>query len=106
MTGAAADGTSLTLTFSENLDTGSKPANSAFSVTVDAGTAQTPTGVAISGKTVTLTLGTAVTSGQTVTVTYTVPTSNPLQGGGKPAAGFSNQAVPNNAPVTLVGMRS
>ncbi len=89
------DGTSLTLTFSETLDPGSEPAPGAFSVTVD-GTGQTPTGVAISGKTVTLTLGTAVTSGQTVTVSYTVPTSNPLQGGGKPAVGFSNHAVPTN----------
>ena len=37
------------------------------------------TSVSVSGNTVTLTLGTAVTNGQTVTVTYTVPSSNPIQ---------------------------
>ena len=75
---AAVDGTSLVLTYAEDLNTTSRPAASAYTVTVD-GTGQTPTGVAVSGQEVTLTLGTAVTSGQTVTVSYAVPSSNPLR---------------------------
>ena len=45
---------------------------------------------------VTLTLAAAVTDAQTVTVSYAVPTSNPLQdAGGTDAAAFSDQAVTN-----------
>ena len=47
--------------------------------------------------TVTLTLGTAVTAGQTVTVTYTVPTSNPVQdAAGNDAVALTNRSVTNN----------
>ena len=92
---AAVNGTALTLTFTQNLDTDSEPAADAFTVNV-AGTDQTPTDVAISGKTVTLTLGTAVTSGQTVTVSYTRPDSNPLQHNDAQAPGFSGEMVTNN----------
>ena len=90
------DGTALTLTFSHDLDTGSKPANGAFTVTV-AGSTRTLTsgGVAISGSTVTLTLSSAVTSGQTVTVSYDRPSSNPLQHAGQRAASFTTQTVTN-----------
>ena len=52
--------------------------------------------VAVSGSMVTLTLAAAVTDAQTVTVSYAVPTSNPLQdAGGTDAAAFSDQAVTN-----------
>ena len=50
---AAVDGTALRLNYSEALDTGSTPATTDFTVSV-AGTDQTPTGVAVSGQTVTL----------------------------------------------------
>ena len=100
---AAVDGTALTLTFSENLDTGSKPADSAFAVTVDGSTRSlTSGGVAISGSTVTLTLASAVTIGQTVTVSYTKPATDPLQHAGRVVDSFSNQAVANNTSVTMV----
>ena len=91
---AEVDGTTLTLAFSEDLDSGSKPAASDFTVKVN-GTAQTPTGVAISGSTVTLTLRTAVTAGQSVTVSYAIPSSNPLQHAGRRVAGFSDRTVVN-----------
>ncbi len=92
---AVVNGTSLKLNYNEALDTGSTPATSAFSVSV-AGTAQTPTGVAVSGQTVTLTLGTAATAGQTVTVSYTVPGTNPIQNmAGRDADALSSQAATN-----------
>ena len=94
---AAVNAATLTLTFGRTIDTGSKPDKSAFTVTV-AGTDQTPTAVGISGSTVTLTLGTAVTKGQTVTVSYNRPDENPLQHEDAPAQGFANQSVTNNTP--------
>ena len=94
---AAVNAASLTLTFDRTIDTDSKPDKSAFTVTV-AGTDQTPTAVAISGSTVTLTLGTAVTSGQTVTVSYDRPDESPLQHSGAQAQSFTNQSVTNNTP--------
>ena len=72
----AVDGTSLVLTFDEDLETGSTgiPAGSAFTVEVD-DTAVSLSGnpVSVSGKEVTLTLASAVTAGQRVTVAYTKP---------------------------------
>ena len=95
LTSAAVKGTSLKLNYNEALDTSSVPDKSAFTVSV-AGTDQTPTGVAVSGQTVTLTLGTAATAGQTVTVTYTVPNTNPIQNSaGNDAAALSSKAVTN-----------
>ena len=98
---AVVDGDELVLTYYEDLDTNSKPAPSAFSVSVD-GTAAAPSSVdTISGKTVTMTLASAATSGQTVTVTYTVPTSNPLQDESElDAPAFTGQSVTNNTGVT------
>ena len=99
---AAVDGTSLVLTYHEDLDTGSTPAASAYAVTV-AGTAVTVSGVSVSGKTVTLTLAQAATTGQTVTVSYTVPTSNPVQdesGLDAPAFGATDYTVLNYTGVT------
>ena len=94
------DGDELVLTYFEDLDSGSEPAPGAFEVTVDGGTPAAPSSVGVSGKTVTLTLATAVTSGQTVTVSYT-PGSNPIQDeSGLAAAALTNQAVINNTGVT------
>ena len=77
---AALDGTTLVLTYGEDLDTGSVPAASAFVVDVVGADNPTVSGVAVDGNTVTLTLATAVASTATeVTLDYTVPTSNPLQ---------------------------
>ncbi len=94
---ATVDGTSLVLTYDEALDTSSEPATSAYSVSVAGGTGVAPSSVNVSGMTVTLTLGTAVTAGQTVTVTYIVPTSNPVQdAAGNDAAALTNRSVTNN----------
>ena len=89
---ATVEGTSLILTYNEALDATSEPAASDFTVTV-AGSARTVSGVAVSGMTVTLTLGSAVTAGQAVTLDYTAGT-NPIQDtSGNDAAGLSAQTV-------------
>ena len=92
------DGTALVLTYNEALDTASEPASSAFTVKVG-GTAvslATSNPVAVAGSTVTLTLAAAVAASDTVTVSYAVPTSNPLQdAGGTDAPAFTDLAVTN-----------
>ena len=61
---AAVDGSSLTLTYGETLDGGSRPAPGDFTVEVD-GAGRSVTGVSVSGSVVTLTLSTAVEHGDT-----------------------------------------
>ena len=85
--GATVTGASLVLTYDRALDEGSEPAGTAFTVT--AGDAEpTVSAVTVSGTTVTLTLASAVTAADAVTLVYTVPSSNPIQdiaGMGAPA---------------------
>ena len=88
----------MTLNFSHDLDSDSISAAGAFTVTAG-GTDQTPTSVTrIGTKALILTLGTAVTSGQTVTVSYDRPADNPLQHSGVPLASFTDHAVTNTTP--------
>ena len=92
---AVADGTVVTLTYGEALDESSTPATDVFTVTV-AGSRRTVTHVSVSGRAVTLTLASAVTDGQEVTVTYTVPGTNPIRdAAGNAAEGLSNDPVRN-----------
>ena len=101
---AAVDGASLVLTYHEALDTNSTPAVNAYSVEVDSGTGAAPSDVTVSGTTVTLTLGTAVTAGQTVKVSYTVPNSNPVQdASGLKALPYSNYRVTNDTSTSTTG---
>ena len=98
---ATVDGTSLKLIYSEALDTGSVPAATAYSVVVGSATGVAPSSVAVSGAKVTLTLSTGAASGDTVTVTYTKPGTNPLQDlASNDAAALSAQAVANNTGST------
>ena len=103
LTSAAVDGAVLTLTYSEALDGDSAPSASAYTVTV-AGTARTVDEVALSGSGVELTLASAVASGETVTVGYTVPAgaeAAPLRdAAGNDAAGFTGEAVTNETPAS------
>ena len=97
LSAATVNGTSLVLTYDETLDTGSVPSTGAYSVKVDGGSGTAPAAVSISGSAVTLTLATAVTGGQTVTVSYAVPTSNPVQNLDRlDAEALTDQAVTNN----------
>ena len=77
--GAKVDGDTLRLQYDEALNANSRPAASAFAVTVGGQPAATPTGVAIDGDTVTLTLSAAVAGGDAVTVSYTRPAANPVE---------------------------
>ena len=105
------DGTTLTLTFDENLDGESVPAESAFRVV---GASSTRSGsrtlytvddVGVAGMKVTLTLGETVDPGTTgLTVTYTKPASNALaDASGNEIAGFSNRVNVASTPPTEPG---
>ena len=98
---ATVNGARLTLTYNEALDGTSVPAAGQFTVTVagSAASLSASNAVAVSGRTVTLTLASAVTAGQAVTMSYTVPTSNPIQdAAGNDAAALTNRTVTNNTP--------
>jgi uncharacterized repeat protein (TIGR02059 family) len=93
-------GTLITLTYDEALISTTAPA-SAYTVTIDGVNFQ-PSGVAISGSTVQLTMGTAVEFGKTVTVSYNAPTPNDLasnsavqDSSGNDSISLSNAAVSN-----------
>ena len=111
---AAVNGTALTLTFDEALDTGSVPAGTEFDVTATrrngstATTSGTSTAVTINGATVSLTLDAPVLStDRAVKVSYTKPASNPLQGTATTAnevASFTDEPVSNNTPDTTPPM--
>ena len=104
LSSATIDGTMLTLTFSEALDEDSAPAAGTFAVSVG-GRARGVSGVSVSGSAVVLTLASAVTAGEAVTVGYTVPTTAAAprieDEAGNDAAAFSGEAVTNStsAPV-------
>ena len=89
----------LQLTYDEALDETSTPAASAFDVMVASVTralaANDP--VAVSGRTVTLTLAAAVSQGETVTVSYAIPATNPIRDESENnAAARTNLSVTNN----------
>ena len=95
---ATVDGARLTLTYNEELDSGSVPATSAYTVTVE-GSAKTVKGVTVTGPVVTLTLESAVQADQVVTVSYAVPGTYPVQDvGGTDAAALANEPVTNSTP--------
>ena len=89
---ATVTGTALTLTYNEVLGA-STPSTADYMVTVGGSAGPAVNAVTISGMTVTLTLATAVTSGQAVTLNYT-PGANPVQDTvGNNAAPLDDQAV-------------
>ena len=99
---ATVDGSTLKVVFNEDLDTGSVPAPGDFDVQV-AGSRRNvaSSGVAIADATVTLTLSSAVTHGQTVTVAYTKPAANPLRDASEnDVADFAAQTVTNDTGAT------
>ena len=104
---AAVSGTALVLTYNEPLDDASAPAVDQYSVSVDSADAAPPEVVAVSGSTVTLTLAAAVIGGQTVTVSYAVPTGTdamPIRDvAGNDAAAFTDWAVTNEGPAVAPG---
>ena len=98
---AAVAGDELRVTFNVNLDTTSKPAASAFTVTAASQTVSVSS-VSIAGKVVTLDLASAIAGDLTVKLAYQLPTAKPLSSSdGAVAAPFSNQAVVNRSPPLL-----
>ena len=101
---ATVDGATLAITFSEVLIESPVPVTTTFTVNVGQNE-RAVDAVAISGSTVTLTLASAVTSGDQVTVSYTAP-STPSAARLKDlsensAASFTAQAVTNNTAAAL-----
>ena len=110
---AAANGTSLVITFDEDLAAAASLGNTAFTVKKTVGsteetvTLSTTSGPVISGKTVTLTLATALVSTDTaVKVSYTKPTSGTanklVDAAANATATFTDQTVTNNTPAAQV----
>ena len=101
---AAVDGSSLTLTYGEALDGGSRPGTGDFTVEVG-GTGRSVSAVSVSGSVVTLTLDPAAEHGDTgIRVNYS-PGTRPIRDAvGNDALGLSSQSVtnttgaPNTAP--------
>ena len=92
---AVVDGAELVLTWNEALRDDSVPAAGDFAVTV-AGSSRNVGSVAVAGSAVTLTLASAVTSGQTVSVSYTKGT-NPLKDlASNDAPALTDEAVRNS----------
>ena len=85
----------LTIRYTEVLDESSVPDASQFDVHVE-GALRAVSGVAVSGKFVTLTLSSAVQPGERVTAGYTVPGVNPLRDPvGLLAPAFADRALTN-----------
>ena len=93
-------GTTLVATFSENLDTAKKAAESAFTVDVS-GTNSDPTvsSYSLSGKTATLTLSKAVKQGESLTLTYTQPSGNATKIAD--VAGNALASIPSGSEVSV-----
>ncbi len=72
------NGVGLRLTYNEELDNNSDPDNSAFTVTVN-GTSRNVRTVIVIRTLVLVFLDSPVQAGETVTVSYTVPATNPVQ---------------------------
>ena len=101
-TSATVDGSTLTLTYEENLDEGVTLPSSAFTVTVG-GNDRAVNGTSVSGKTVNLTLAAAVAAGETVKVGYAKPDGPDFIRDtlGREGDSFSDHAVTNNTPEAL-----
>lgn len=92
---ANANGSALTMTYSEALNSSSTPATGSFTVLVN-GVAYTVSSVTVSSTSVVLTLTTNILAGQTVTVAYTVPGSSMIEdSAGNDAAALSATLVTN-----------
>ncbi len=100
-TSVVVNGSTLTLTFNEALDSVHTPSASTLSVLVN-GVARSITNAAFSGTTATITLASAVSVGETVTLSYTDPTAaddvKALQDlAGNDISSATNVAVTNNS---------
>jgi uncharacterized repeat protein (TIGR02059 family) len=84
-----ASGSVVTLTYNKTLNTASIPSTGQYSVLVD-NVARSVVQVQVSGNGVFLTLSSAITTGQTVTVSYLASVTLVIDLAGNPAASFNN----------------
>ncbi|OXM14142.1 Ig-like domain-containing protein [Paenibacillus herberti] len=97
------NGSVMTLLYSMPLDPSAVPTPGQFSVRAS-GVLIPVSGVSVSGTSVTLQLSTAVGVGQSVTLTYSPPSYNPLRlAGGDAAAALSAVVISNGTSVPGVG---
>ena len=99
----SSDGIKVILTYNEALNS-TTAATTDFVVSID-GSAATISSVTVSGSTVELTLATAISIGQTVTIAYNDPTANDdanavQDAAGNDAASLAGTAVTNNSTVS------
>ncbi len=99
------NGPTLTMSYNEPLDTGSMPAPSAFTPHGAGGAANgTVTNVAIAGSQVMLTINPAAVFGDTVTLDYVAPLTNPIQDVAlNDAPNFAGLGVTNSTPPPPTG---
>ena len=110
--GAVIDGDRLTLTFNEALDPNSfPPAPGGFTLTVERGdpptavTAPTVTQIAASGAVLTATLSAGVRHGDTVTLAYAPPATNPLQDADmRRTRAFNARSVDNRTTLPTIAL--
>ncbi|MDD9994770.1 MAG: SwmB domain-containing protein, partial [Dehalococcoidia bacterium] len=96
---ANVDGTSLVLIYSELLNESSTPAVGDYTVDIG-GTDYTPSGVAVLGAEVALTLSTGAASGDTVTLDYTVGTNPVEDPAGNDVQALTSWSVTNHTGAT------
>ena len=106
---ATVDGNQLIMTFNAPMDGDSRPSASAFRVKVNGSRVRLAGSnpLAVSGKTVTLTLASSVVQGASVTVSYVKSSSSPLRNViCEEAPGFSDMSVTTGPEVTGVAVTS
>ena len=94
------DGATVVLTYNEPLDGASTPSSTAFVLRV-AGDPVSINEVSVDGSEVTLTLAAPVPAGQTVSLDYTQPVSDPIQdGSGNKAQSFTRWYLVTDSTMT------
>ena len=97
---ATVNGTTVVLTYNKPLDGASTPPSSAFVLRVADNRASVDE-VSVDGSEVTLTLASPVQAGQTVSLDYTQPVSNPIQdGSGNKARSFTRWYLVTGSTIT------
>ena len=99
--GATVDGATVVLTYNKPLDGASTPSSTAFHLRVADNRASVDE-VSVNGSEVTLTLASPVQAGQTVSLDYTQPMSNPIQdaSGNNKAQSFTRWYLVTDSTIT------
>ena len=99
--GATVDGATVVLTYNKPLDGASTPSSTAFHLRVADNRASVDE-VSVNGSEVTLTLASPVQAGQTVSLDYTQPMSNPIQdASGNKAQSFTRWYLVTESTITI-----